>query len=77
MLREGGADSVWIDSVGNAIGLRKGTGGGRTVVIEGHLDTVFPKGTDVTVKVRGDTLVAPESGTTLVVWWWCSKACGR
>ncbi|MBA2571834.1 MAG: M20/M25/M40 family metallo-hydrolase [Gemmatimonadetes bacterium] len=62
MLRESGADSVWIDSVGNAIGLRRGTGGGRTVVLEGHLDTVFPEGTDVTVKVRGDTLAAPGIG---------------
>ena len=62
MLLEAGADSVWIDEVGNAIGLRRGTNRERRVVIEGHLDTVFPEGTDVTVKVRGDTLAAPGIG---------------
>lgn len=62
LLREAGADSVWIDEVGNAIALRRGTTRDRTVVLEGHLDTVFPEGTDVTVKVRGDTLLAPGIG---------------
>jgi acetylornithine deacetylase/succinyl-diaminopimelate desuccinylase-like protein len=32
------------------------------VVLGGHLDTVFPEGTDVTVKQRGDTLFAPGVG---------------
>lgn len=62
MLREGGADSVWIDSVGNVLGLRRGRPGGRTVALAGHLDTVFPEGTDVTVTQRGDTLFAPGVG---------------
>lgn len=59
MLREAGADSVWTDEVGNVIGLRKGTQSERTFLVEGHLDTVFPFGTDVTVKQSGDTLFAP------------------
>lgn len=59
LLAEAGVDSVWIDEVGNVIGLRKGRGGGRTVVMEGHLDTVFPEGTDVRVRQRGDTLYGP------------------
>jgi acetylornithine deacetylase/succinyl-diaminopimelate desuccinylase-like protein len=62
LLREAGADSVWIDEEGNAIGLRRGRGGERTVAIGGHLDTVFPEGTDVTVRMRGDTLYAPGVG---------------
>ncbi len=62
LLAEYGADSVWIDEEGNAIGLRRGTGGGRTVALGGHLDTVFPEGTDVTVRMRGDTLFAPGIG---------------
>lgn len=62
MVKAAGLDSVWIDKVGNVIGLRKGKSGKRTVVLEGHLDTVFPEGTDVTVKLRGDTLLAPGIG---------------
>ncbi len=26
------------------------------MIVSAHLDTVFPEGTDVTVRVRGDTL---------------------
>ncbi|MBI2402531.1 MAG: M20/M25/M40 family metallo-hydrolase [Gemmatimonadetes bacterium] len=63
LLRAAGADSVWIDAVGNVLALRPGRGGGQKVVaLDGHLDTVFPEGTDVTVRVRGDTLFAPGIG---------------
>ncbi|MEJ7767371.1 MAG: M20/M25/M40 family metallo-hydrolase [Chitinophagaceae bacterium] len=62
MMKAAGVDSIWIDKVGNVIGLRKGRKGKKTVVLEGHLDTVFPEGTDVTVKHRGDTLLAPGIG---------------
>jgi hypothetical protein len=61
MLRDAGADSVWTDEEGNVIALRRGSGE-RVVAIAGHLDTVFPKETDVTVKQRGDTLYAPGIG---------------
>lgn len=59
MLRIAGADSVWTDEVGNVIALRKGTKSDKTFVVDAHLDTVFPFGTDVKVKQRGDTLFAP------------------
>ena len=59
LLQLAGADSIWIDAAGNVIALRRGKSAKKTVVIEGHLDTVFPEGTDVTVKKRGDTLFAP------------------
>ena len=62
LLREAGADSVWIDAEGNVLGLRRGRGGERTVAFGAHLDTVFPEGTDVTVRMRGDTLYAPGVG---------------
>jgi acetylornithine deacetylase/succinyl-diaminopimelate desuccinylase-like protein len=62
LLRTAGVDSVWIDAEGNVLGLRRGRVGGRTVALDAHLDTVFPEGTDVTVKVRGDTLAAPGIG---------------
>lgn len=62
MLQQSGADSVWIDEVGNVIALRKGSKGEKTVALDAHLDTVFPEGTDVTVKHKGDTLIAPGIG---------------
>ncbi len=62
MLEEAGADSVWLDEIGNVLALRKGNEGNRTVALNAHLDTVFPEGTDVTVEMRGDTLYAPGIG---------------
>ncbi|QDK78380.1 M20/M25/M40 family metallo-hydrolase [Spirosoma sp. KCTC 42546] len=62
MLKEAGADSVWIDEVSNVIAKRKGRSGKKTVVVESHLDTVFPEGTDVKIKPHGDTLYAPGIG---------------
>lgn len=62
LLTELGADSVWTDDEGNVIGLRRGRTGTRTIGFGGHLDTVFPEGTDVTVRQVGDTLFAPGVG---------------
>lgn len=62
LLREAGADSVYMDEIGNVIAVRRGTAGGATLVLSGHLDTVFPEGTDVTVREHGDTLYAPGIG---------------
>ena len=57
-----GLRNVRIDSVGNVIAERRGVGTGPTVVIAGHLDTVFPEGTDVNVKRDGTKLRAPGIG---------------
>ena len=57
-----GMDSVWIDAEGNVLGLLKGSNGERTVALDAHLDTVFPEGTDVKVKIKNDTLYAPGIG---------------
>jgi acetylornithine deacetylase/succinyl-diaminopimelate desuccinylase-like protein len=57
-----GLRNVRIDSEGNVIGERPGEPGGPTVVVSGHLDTVFPEGTDVTVKREGTVLRAPGIG---------------
>ncbi len=62
MMEEAGAEKVWIDEAGNVIALRKGKLGNRTIALDAHLDTVFPEGTDVIVKMSGDTLKAPGIG---------------
>ena len=51
-----------IDTAGNVIAERAGTGNGPTVMLAGHLDTVFPEGTDVKVKRDGTKFAAPGIG---------------
>jgi len=62
LLLEAGLADVTIDDVGNVIGRRPGRTGGRVIAYAGHLDTVFPEETDVTVRVEGDTYYAPGIG---------------
>ncbi len=62
-----GLTNVHIDATGNVIGERAGSGAGPTVVLSAHLDTVFPEGTNVTVKrdstaQGGARLTAPGIG---------------
>ena len=53
-LRAAGLTDVTIDSEGNVIGKRPGKsqGKGPLLVVSAHLDTVFPEGSDVTVKEK-------------------------
>jgi acetylornithine deacetylase/succinyl-diaminopimelate desuccinylase-like protein len=62
-----GLRSVRIDAEGNVLGERPGTRqDAPIVVLQGHLDTVFPEGTDVRVKrdsaADGPRLTAPGIG---------------
>lgn len=50
---------VSTDSIGNVTGIRRGTGGGPTIVFAAHMDTVHPLDTDVSVTRDGDILRAP------------------
>jgi len=54
-----GLSDVHLDEVGNCIGLRPGAGGGPTLVIGAHMDTVFPADTKLTVRREGEKLHAP------------------
>jgi tripeptide aminopeptidase len=51
-----------IDAEGNVIALRKGSVGKPKLVISAHLDTVFPEGTDITVKEKDGVIRAPGIG---------------
>jgi acetylornithine deacetylase/succinyl-diaminopimelate desuccinylase-like protein len=62
MLKDVGLAEVQMDAEGNVMGVRKGTGGGRTLAVLAHLDTVFPEGTDVKVRREGTKLMAPGVG---------------
>src|SRR6185437_10826325 len=57
-----GLHDVRIDTAGNVIAMRPGTGKGPTVVLAGHLDTVFPEGTAVAVTRDGTRYKAPGIG---------------
>jgi acetylornithine deacetylase/succinyl-diaminopimelate desuccinylase-like protein len=62
-MQEVGLKDAAIDAEGNVVALRKGTAGGRPkLVLSAHLDTVFPEGTDVTVKEKDGVINAPGIG---------------
>lgn len=63
LLEAANLEEIAIDAVGNVTGLRRGNGRGeRLIAISAHLDTVFPEGTDVTVRRDGYRLAAPGVG---------------
>jgi len=63
LLQQHGLSDVEMDGEGNVMGLRRGAGGTPGVlVVSAHLDTVFPEGTNVTVKREGTRLSAPGVG---------------
>ena len=62
-LKAYGLDDVRIDEIGNVIGVRKGVqAGGPVLVLGAHMDSVFPEGTDVTVRKEGNRYIAPGIG---------------
>jgi tripeptide aminopeptidase len=62
-MQELGFKDAAIDTEGNVIALRKGSGSGHPkLAIAAHLDTVFPEGTDVTVKEKDGAFVGPGLG---------------
>src|SRR5437667_2540572 len=57
-----GLQNVRVDKAGNVLGDRPGVAPRPRFVITAHLDTVFPEGTEVTVKREGAVLRAPGIG---------------
>jgi tripeptide aminopeptidase len=62
LFEQHGLKNVFIDQAGNVVGTRPGAQPRPNVVVSAHLDTVFPEGTDVTVKRDGNRLKAPGIG---------------
>ena len=54
-----GLADVEVDSAGNAIGRRPGRDDLAPVVVCAHLDTVFPRGTSLSVRREGARLIGP------------------
>jgi len=61
-LRELGLSNVRRDAAGNVMGTRKGTGGGKHVVFDAHLDTVFALDTNLATRLENGRLYAPGVG---------------
>ncbi|WP_194165672.1 M20/M25/M40 family metallo-hydrolase [Oceanobacillus sp. CFH 90083] len=62
LLEDYDLEDVHMDEEGNVFGKRSGTGNGPVLVVSAHLDTVFPEGTDTTVKEKDGKLFAPGIG---------------
>lgn len=54
-----GLENVRRDEEGNVYGVRRGAGGGPTLFVSAHLDTVFGPGTDVRVTRKGGRYYGP------------------
>ncbi|HEV2912134.1 MAG TPA: M20/M25/M40 family metallo-hydrolase [Pyrinomonadaceae bacterium] len=57
--REHGLNEAYIDEEGNCVALREGRSLSPLLVVSAHLDTVFPAGTDFTVRREHHKLLAP------------------
>jgi tripeptide aminopeptidase len=57
-----GLDEVFIDPSGNAVGIWKGSAGGKKIIMSAHMDTVFQGVWDIKVKREGNLLKAPGIG---------------
>ena len=62
LLKEYGLTDVVIDPSGNVVGRRPGMGSGPVLAIAAHLDTVFPAGTNLTVRKEGHLYYGPGIG---------------
>lgn len=62
LLRQYGLTDVRRDSAGNVMGTRRGTGSGKRVVLDAHLDTVFGIDTNVTTRLENGRMYAPGVG---------------
>lgn len=59
LMEDAGLEAAAPDEVGNVVALRPGSEAGGPLVVSAHLDTVFPAGTDVSVRREGDLYRGP------------------
>ncbi len=59
MFIEEGLEDCHIDEMGNCVGIRKGVGGGKTLLVEAHMDTVFPIDTKLEIKYEDGYIKCP------------------
>ena len=62
LMKSYGLADVTIDGIGNVVGRRPGRGSGPVLAVGAHMDTVFPAGTDTTVRCEGSRYFGPGIG---------------
>src|ERR1700687_3683481 len=62
LLRRYKLENIHYDAARNLIAVRKGAGGGPTVVFDAHLDTVFQPGLKIKTVMREGRIYAPGIG---------------
>jgi tripeptide aminopeptidase len=62
LFKAAGLQDVRMDKAGNVIGVRPGAAPHPNLLLQAHLDTVFPEGTNVKVTREGTVLKAPGIG---------------
>ncbi|MGI8995272.1 MAG: M20/M25/M40 family metallo-hydrolase [Pyrinomonadaceae bacterium] len=62
ILRGAKLDQIYFDRAGNLIAVRKGAGGGPSVIFDAHLDTVFQEGLKIKATIRDGKIYAPGVG---------------
>nr|WP_315393510.1 M20/M25/M40 family metallo-hydrolase [uncultured Duganella sp.] len=58
-MKAAGLQDVHLDEAGNVLGTYRGAGKGPTIVLAAHLDTVYPAGTDLTVREKDGRFYSP------------------
>lgn len=62
VLRDAGFDDVRVDELHDVTGRIRGRRSDRSVLLAAHIDTVFPRDIDISVRREGDRLHAPGVG---------------
>jgi tripeptide aminopeptidase len=62
LLRTYKLENIHYDAARNLIAVRKGSGGGPTVVFDAHMDTVFQPGLKIKTEIREGRIYAPGIG---------------
>lgn len=57
-----GLQDVTCDELNNVYGRRPGPAGSPALIVSAHIDTVFPRETDLTVRYEGDRVYGPGLG---------------
>ena len=73
-LQELGLKDLKMDTEGNVYGIRPGTGHGPKLLVEAHLDTVFPEGTNLQVIEKDGRSSHPALQTIPGDWPCCCKS---